>query len=138
MKTPNVHFLDSGLLGASIRMTGARVARDRSAFGTLPETFVFGEILRQSEWFPGTAGLFHFRDKDQKEVDLVVENLAGQVVGIEVKASATVRTEDFRGLKELAKASGEDFSLGIVLCDGERPLSFGNQLFAAPVSGLWA
>jgi predicted AAA+ superfamily ATPase len=137
VKTPKLHFLDSGLLAASVGMTADRAGRDRSAFGPLLETFVFSEILRQSEWFPDTAGLYHFRDKDQNEVDVVVEDLAGRIVGIEVKASATVRGEDFRGLKRLALASGEDFRLGVILYDGDRVLPFGEGLFAAPVSTLW-
>jgi predicted AAA+ superfamily ATPase len=137
VKTPKLHFLDSGLLAASVGMNEARVSRDRSAFGPLLETFVFSEILRQSEWFPETGGLYHFRDKDQNEVDVVVEDLAGQLVGIEVKASATVRGGDFRGLKKLALASGEDFRLGVILYDGDRVLPFGEGLFAAPISALW-
>lgn len=138
VKTPKLHFLDSGLLAASVGMTAARVGRDRSAFGPLLETFVFSEILRQSEWFPETAGLYHFRDKDKNEVDVVVENLSGKVLGLEVKASATVRREDFRGLNRLALASGEDFQLGVVLYDGTRILPFGERLFAAPIPTLWA
>lgn len=137
VKTPKLHFLDSGLLAASVGMTATRVARDRSAFGPLLETFVFSEILRQSEWFPETAGLYHFRDKDQNEVDVVVENLAGQLVGIEVKASATIRGKDFRGLKRLALACGEGFRLGVILYDGDQVLPFGEGLFAAPISALW-
>lgn len=138
VKTPKLHFLDSGLLAASVGMTNARVGRERSAFSPLLETFAFSEILRQSEWFPETAGLYHFRDKDQNEVDVVVEDMAGQIVGIEVKASATVRREDFRGLKRLASACGEDFCLGVILYDGDRVLPFGPRLFAAPIPTLWA
>ena len=119
-------------------MTAARVGRDRSAFGPLLETFVYSEILRQSEWFPDTGGLYHFRDKDQYEVDVVVEDLAGKIVGIEVKASATVRREDFRGLRRLASAAGGDFRLGVILYDGDRVLPFGEDLIAAPISALWA
>jgi hypothetical protein len=138
VKTPKLHFLDSGLLAASVGMTAARVGRDRSAFGPLVETFVYSEVLRQSEWFPETAGLYHFRDKDQNEVDVVVEDLAGRIIGIEVKASATVRREDFRGLRRLASAGGEDFRLGVILYDGARVLPFGEDLIAAPISALWA
>lgn len=98
---------------------------------------LFSEILRQSEWFPETGGLYHFRDKDQNEVDVVAEDLEGRLVGIEVKPSATVRREDFRGLKKLALAGGEDFRLGVILYDGDRVFSFGEGLFAAPISTLW-
>jgi predicted AAA+ superfamily ATPase len=102
------------------------------------ETFVCSEILRQSEWFLETSGLYLFRDKDQNEVDAVVKDLAGQVVGTEVKASATVRREDFRGLKRLASACGEDFRLGVILYDGNQVFPFGEGLFAAPIPSLWA
>ena len=68
----------------------------------------------------------------------MVEDLSGRVVGIEVKASATVRGEDFRGLRKLADATGEDFQLGVVLYDGNRVFSFGDRLAAAPVSSLWS
>jgi uncharacterized protein len=137
VKTPKLHFLDSGLLAASVGLTTARVGQERSAFGPLLETFVFSEILRQSGWYPEAVDLYHFRDKDQDEVDVVVEDLSGRVVGIEVKASATVRREDFRGLRKLAAACGEDFCLGVILYDGDRVLPFGERLFATPVSCLW-
>jgi hypothetical protein len=59
------------------------------------------------------------------------------VVGIDVKASATVTGGDFKGLRKLAAACGDDFKLGLVLYDGERSVPFGDRLFAAPVSCLW-
>ena len=70
-------------------------------------------------------------------MDIVVEDSAGAVVGIEVKASATVNTGDFKGLRKLANACGDDFKLGVVLYDGEKAAPFGNRLFAAPLSCLW-
>ena len=137
VKTPKLHFLDSGLLAAFLGASMERIERDRSIFGKMLETFVHSEILRQSGWLPEPCGLFHFRDKDQYEVDIVAEDLSGRVVGIEVKASATVRGEDFRGLRKLADAAGEDFRLGVVLYDGDRVFSFGDRFAAAPVSALW-
>jgi len=137
VKTPKLHFLDSGLLAAFLGASMERIERDRSIFGKLLETFVHSEILRQSGWLPEPCSLFHFRDKDQYEVDIVAEELSGRVVGIEVKASATVRGEDFRGLRKLAEAAGEDFRLGVVLYDGDRVFSFGGRFAAAPVSALW-
>jgi hypothetical protein len=58
-------------------------------------------------------------------------------VGIEVKAAATVMSGDFKGLRKLANACGDDFKAGIVLYDGELTLPFGDGLFAAPISCLW-
>ena len=137
VKTPKLHFLDSGLLAAFLGASFERVQKDRSIFGPLLETFVFSELLRQSAWLTEPCNLFHFRDKDQYEVDVVVEDLSGRVVGVEVKASATVKGEDFRGLRKLADATGDDFQLGVVLYDGRHVFSFGDRFLAAPISALW-
>lgn len=138
VKTPKLHFLDSGLLAATLGATAARIAKERAALGPLLEAFVFSEVLKQSEWLDEACMLHHFRDKDQDEVDVVAENPEGEVVGIEAKAAATVGPGDFKGLRKLASACGRDFRLGVVLYDGEQVVSFGTQMFAAPVSCLWA
>ena len=138
VKTPKLHFLDSGLLATTLGATVARIAKDRVILGPLLEAFVFSEVLKQAEWFGEACTLHHYRDKDQDEVDIVVENHDGAVVGIEVKAAATVGASDFRGLRKLADACGDEFRLGVVLYDGEQVVPFGERLFAAPVSCLWA
>jgi len=137
VKTPKLHFLDSGLLAALLGVTAERIQKDRTIFGPLLETFVFSEVLKQISWTESSCTLYHYRDKDQDEVDIVVEDGAGALVGIEVKASATVHSGDFKGLRKLANACGDDFKLGLVLYDGERGAPFGDRLFAAPLSNLW-
>jgi hypothetical protein len=138
VKTPKLHFLDSGLLGTLLATTAGRVAADRTAFGPLLETFVFSEVLKQMSWFAENCSLYHYRDKDQDEVDFVIEAGGGASIGIEVKASATVTSGDFKGLRKLAAACGNDFKLGMVLYDGEVTVPFGDRLLAAPISCLWA
>ncbi len=137
VKTPKLHFLDSGLLATLVGANAERIQKDRGILGGLLETFVFSEVLKLTSWMESPCTLYHYRDKDQYEVDIVVEDNAGSVVGIEVKASATVNTEDFKGLRKLAEASGNDFKLGVVLYDGESSVPFGDHLYAAPLSCLW-
>jgi len=137
VKTPKLHFLDSGLLATLLGVTAGQVAKDRAIFGSLLETFVYAEVLKQLSWMESSCTLYHYRDKDQDEVDLVIEDSGGAVVGIEVKASATVNAYDFKGLRKLADACGDDFKLGLVLYDGEKTAPFGKGLFAAPLSCLW-
>jgi predicted AAA+ superfamily ATPase len=137
VKSPKLHFLDSGLLASLLGATAERVAKDRTIFGRLLETFVFSEVLKQISWMDSSCTLYHYRDKDQDEVDIVVEDQTGALVGIEVKASATVNNGDFKGLRKLADACGDDFKLGLVLYDGEKGVPFGDRLFAAPLSCLW-
>lgn len=138
VKTPKLHFLDSGLLSAVTGATRERIGSDRRLFGALLESYVFAEITRQSAWMDEPCALAHYRDKDQAEVDIVVEDPSGRVIGIEVKASATVSSGDFRGMRRLADAAERDFQLGVVLYDGESVVPFGDRLFAAPISSMWS
>jgi len=137
VKTPKLHFLDSGLLATLLGATAEGVARDRGVFGKLLETFVFAEVLKQISWMEGSYMVSHYRDKDLDEVDLVVENGAGAVVAVEVKAGATVDSGDFKGLRKIGAACGDDFKLGMVLYDGERSVPFGKRMYAVPLSCLW-
>jgi uncharacterized protein len=137
VRTPKLHFLDSGLLGAALGASPERVASDRSVFGTLLETFVFSEVLKQASCSGESYSLYHYRDKDQDEVDVVIEAPGGALIGVEVKAGATVRGDDFRGLRKLQAACGHQFKLGVVLYDSETTVPFGDRLSAAPLSCLW-
>lgn len=137
VKTPKLHFLDSGLLATLLAVTAGKLRSDRALFGHLLETFVYSELLKQIGWMDGDCEVFHYRDKDQDEVDFVMEDGTGAVVGIEVKAGATVTSPDFKGLRKLAAACGQDFKLGLVLYDGETAVPFGPRLWAAPIACLW-
>lgn len=137
VKTPKLHFLDSALLAALRNLSPARLASDRMAFGALLETFVFAELLKIASWSPEPISFFHFRDRYGHEVDLVLEDSGGRIVGIEVKAAATVTSADFSGLRMLADACGKRFVMGLVLYDHDALVPFGERLFAAPISTLW-
>lgn len=136
VKSPKLHFLDAGLLSALRGVTPERVARDRQLLGAILETFVFSELLKLADWSGQRFSFSHYRDKDQAEVDIVIEDRRGRVVGVEVKASATVTASDFRGLRRLADAVGDQFALGLVLYDHHQATPFGERLWAAPLSSL--
>ena len=137
VKAPKLHFIDSGLAAALRGATPERLATDRTVFGSLLESFVLAELEKQSGWSEGRYAFSHFRDKDGVEVDIVAEDEAGRVIGIEVKASATVTASDFAGLKRLSAATDE-FVAGVVFYDGNEPLSFGENLQALPLASLWS
>ena len=137
VRTPKLHFLDSGLL-AALRAVGVDDLRaDRAKLGPMLEGLVFAEISKLVGQSPHPVSITHYRDRDKVEVDFVIER-AGRTVGIEVKAAATVSPGDFRGLKRLRDAAGNAFACGIVLHDGERIQRTGDKCFAMPVSQLWA
>jgi predicted AAA+ superfamily ATPase len=137
IKTPKIHFLDSGLLAALRDLSPQRISQDRGAFGSLLETFVLSEVLKLSSWAEQRFTFSHFRDKEQNEVDIIIEDENRKIVGLGVKASATVTAADFNGLRKLAEAAEKRFTLGLVLYDGDEVVPFGPELFAAPLSSLW-
>ncbi|AYG63739.1 ATP-binding protein [Rhizobium jaguaris] len=136
-KTPKIHFLDSGLLASLRDLSLDRLRDDRGQFGALLETFVLGEILKLASGGQTRFEFSHFRDKQQNEVDIVIEDRRGRIVGIEIKAAASVSNSDFSGLRILAEASGERFVSGMVLYDYHKVIPFGERLSAVPISALW-
>lgn len=92
-------------------------------------------INSKNLWQDKTLKFYHFRNKDKVEVDIIIEQ-GQQLVGIEIKASATVTPADFKGLNKLKEACGPHFASGVVFYDGENVLSFGEKLFAVPISLL--
>lgn len=134
VKAPKIHFLDAGLHTALVRTNQDLLRNDRGRFGPILESWVFGELLKAvslttEQWF-----LSHYRDKDQVEVDFVLESPMRAVIGIEVKAAASVNAADFKGLRRLRELCGSDFLSGILLYDGPTALSFSEGLWAVPVS----
>jgi len=132
-----VVFVDSGIAAAQLGQSAARLRKPGAPLGGLLEGFVAMEIARQLSWSRTDATMSHFRTKDGVEVDLVLENRLGQVVGIEVKASSTPVPEDFRGLRHLAERVGDDFLAGYVLHTGQQTLPAGPKMRAIPVAALW-
>ena len=137
VKTPKLQFIDAGLLAMLMNLGIEEVRRDRSRFGQVLETFVFGELLKHTTSAEGDYQLLYYRDADKVEVDIVIENAAGQLVGVEVKASATVKASDLRGLRKLAALAGDQFKMGVLLYDGAETLPLGDGVWAAPLSSLW-
>ena len=137
VKAPKLAFLDSALLAALRRVGTAEVASDRQLLGPLLECFVYAELAKAIALLDDAPTICHYRDKDQVEVDLVLAHPSGEVAGIEVKAGATVRPDDFRGLRRLKDAAQGHFACGIVLHDGDRVQRVENRMFAMPVEMLW-
>lgn len=136
VKTPKLQFTDSGLLAALQGLTSERLGKERTRFGPLLETFVFGEALKQAGWMAEPPHPTFFRTRDGDEVDLLLERGDGDLVAIEIKAAASVAPADFRGLRQLAQATGPALKLGVLLYDGDTAVPFGDRLWAVPFGTL--
>ena len=137
IKTPKLHVGDTGLAAAVLGLSAQAIHADGILLGQLLESFIFQELRKQASWQDTPTRFSHFRDRDDFEVDIVLERDSETLCGIEVKASATVTQADFRGLRKLSQAAGEQFLCGVVLYDGELSVRFGEGFYAVPIRCLW-
>jgi uncharacterized protein len=135
--TPKVYLNDTGLLAHLVGLTLERLELDPGMVGSVLENFVLMELRKQSAWSETQPGFFYWRTASGQEVDIVLEDSAGRIVGIEVKASATLRGSDIRGLEALAKAAPKRWLGGVVLYTGSEIVPFAKTLHGVPVSRLW-
>jgi predicted AAA+ superfamily ATPase len=137
IKRPKIHVADTGLLAYLVGADERRIKNELELGGMFYETFVAMELHRQVSWLDDRPQLFHFRDRDQREVDIVIEHRDGSVSAVEVKSAATVHERDFRGLNHLKGKLGGRFKAGTLLYTGANTVSFGDRVAAVPLSGLW-
>jgi len=137
VKTPKLMLGDTGLLTALVSVDEEGLLENSALFGAALENFVVMEARKQISWSKTQPRMFHFRTHTGQEVDIVLEEASGRLAGIEVKASASVNNNDFKGLRALQEIAGKNFRRGILLYTGSEVVSFGKDLLAAPVSALW-
>ena len=133
-----LHFVDTALACHLVGATVNDLAQFESPwFGPLLESYVVGELAKQASWAEHPVQLGHYRDRDRREVDVVLER-GRDVVGIEVKATSSPTVAHARHLVYLRDRLGKRFRLGVVLHAGAHTLRLGDRLIAAPIAALWA
>ncbi len=136
VKTPKIFLNDTGLAANLLALDTARLEENVPMAGPLLETFVMAELTKQAGWSRVKPRLYHFRTETGAEVDFVMEDARGRVVGVEVKAGSA-GTGDFKGLKVLEEALGKKFLRGVVLYLGREAVPFAKNMHALPISALW-
>ena len=137
VKAPKILLSDTGLIAARLGVTEERLQRDPLLLGQMLETFVVLELLKQQGWNEAHVRLYHFRDHNGVEVDVVLELPGGDIVGIEIKATATPGSEDLSGLRKLQSLTGKRFKRGILLHTGTVSVGWGSDLYMLPIAALW-
>lgn len=135
--TPKLALVDTGVACHLLGQDVFRLDEPTGAAGPMMENFVLMELARQLTWSRERGQLYHYRTKDKIGVDAVIETPDGRIIGVEVKAGATVRAGDLSGLRSLANQAGEKFVAGYVLYTGQQTLPFGEKLRALPLDALW-
>ncbi len=138
IQTPKVYLNDSGLLAYTLGASADRVKTEGNLTGPVLENFVLMELRKQCGWSAIRPDLFYWRTASGQEVDFVLEDRTGKVVGIEVKAAATLGSNDVRGLKALADAVGKSWIRGVVLYSGTEVIPFAADLHGVPLNSLWS
>jgi predicted AAA+ superfamily ATPase len=137
IKAPKVYMVDSGLLAYLLGINRSKTRAEPELMGKILENFVMSELKKQSTWSETQPQAYHLRTSSGQEVDIILENRAGQIIGIEVKNSTRVVPHDFKWLRSLQEKAGNRFVKGIVLYTGSQYMPFGDHLFALPINSLW-
>ncbi len=136
LKTPKVLMTDTGLAAYLQNIDDRRLRAEGALLGPLLETLVITELQKQKAWSAAQPELTHFRTAHGEEVDAVLD-ARGRLIGVEVKAAASVSPNDFRGLRAMAEATGPRFHRGILFYLGETAVAVGPELYALPLPTLW-
>lgn len=138
---PKIHVVDSGIAARLLRLSADKLdlldPTSLTEFGHLVETFAVGELLKEVSWTDGISGVGHWRTHNGDEVDLVLEDDEGGIIGIEVKAGGQIPAGGFRALEKLRDSTGDAFRLGITLYLGQQAYRHSDRLLALPLDRLW-
>jgi predicted AAA+ superfamily ATPase len=134
---PKAYLVDAGLLAHLLGADERRIGADDQVTGKVLENFVVVEVLKHADWAAADSSAYHYRQRED-EVDLLLENRAGEIVAIEAKATASVAPRDARAMAKLRDGRGARFKAGVVVCACEQTTPLGDRLWAVPLSGLWA
>ena len=137
IQTPKVYLDDTGLLAHLLGLTVERLKMDGTLAGGVLENFVLMELRKQSAWSETQPEFYFWRTASGQEVDIVLEDSAGRLVGIEIKAGATLGGSDVKGLQAMASAAGKRWVRGVVLYTGNEVIPFAANLHGLPMSQLW-
>ena len=136
-KAPKLLLGDTGMLCHLVGLDAERLKGDELMAGAALETFVVIELMKQVAWSRTRPEIFHYRTQKQQEVDIVMEDARGRLVGLEVKKTASPSVGDFKGLRHFQEATGKRFLRGILLYTGAESVAFGPDLHAVPTSAIW-
>lgn len=137
-KSPKLFVTDYGLMAHLQGLSEEGMSAELGLPGDLVEGFVHAELVKHQGWSDVRTQLMHYRTTSGVEVDFVLENRRGDLVGIEVKAAATISGKDFNGLRHLRETTPHQFKRGVVFYTGEQVVPFDEQLVAVPLGLFWS
>ncbi len=137
-KSPKYFAADAGFIANILNWSEEETFLNSDLSGKLVESWVYHELSTIASSSRSRCSISHYRDKDKREVDFIVTNARGELLGVEVKAGGRVGKEDFKHLRWFAENLAKDRFTGVVLYAGANTLPFGDGLYAVPLAALGA
>lgn len=137
VKAPKIYLGDTRLLSYLLDISVENILKDGIYTGRIVENFVVNELRKQATWSKKEIKFYHFRTSTGEEIDIILQDRAGNIIGIEIKSNFKVTHNDFKGLKYLKERAKDKFLKGIILYAGTQTLPFGEDLFVMPINSLW-
>jgi uncharacterized protein len=137
VRAPRLFIEDAGLLTHLLDADATRIAGDDAMSGRVYESFVAMELARLLPHTETAPSMRHWRSRHGDEVDIVLEDRTGRVIAIEIKAGATIRRGDLRGMHRFRTLAKEMFVAGLVLCTTRQTTPLGERVWATPIDALW-
>jgi predicted AAA+ superfamily ATPase len=119
VKSPKLHFIDTGLLCFLLGIRSPEELRNHASRGAVFESFVVSELLKNRLHQGEESDLFFWRDATGPEVDVLID-LGQRLIPIEIKSSATIASDFFRGLGYWRSVSRQAESPGALVYAGDR------------------
>ena len=137
-KQDKLFMTDTGLMAALLEWNFEKIQFDGERHGKFIETLVFTQLAALIDAQTERYTLYHYKDRDRREIDFIIENSENNILGIEVKSGSHVSKDSFKHLKWFKEHmdKGKNF-VGIVFYSGAHSIPFGDKLWAVPLSTLW-
>jgi len=137
--SPKRHVVDAALAVSSLRIDVNAILRSGDLLGRLLDTFVVSQLRAETVVSESRPRLYHLRQEQGRfEIDVLGELGGGQIVGMEVKATAAPTGSDARHLVGVRDRLGDTFRAGILFHTGPRSFALAERVMAVPISALWA
>lgn len=137
--SPKRYLLDASMLVGILGLDQDSTMKDGDLLGRTLDTFVASQLRAQSVSSRLRHRLYHLRkEQGRREIDIVAESGAGDVIGVEVKATSSPTMDDARHLRWMIGKLGERCLAGILFHTGPRPFKIDAKVFALPISCLWS
>lgn len=134
VKTPKLYFLDTGLCAYLTGWSSPETLEAGAMSGAILETWVISELLKSYLHNGKQAPFYYYRDKDLKEIDLLIKQ-DGVIYPLEIKKTASPSTADIRNFRTLKKLD-TPLGPGGVICLAEKSLPLSESEMSIPIAVL--